>query len=81
MDLFDDTPLGEELKKRGVEGNPAQKLFDMMYSEDCKADPNCDPILCECGGIFETVFGSVPLLIKCVECGKESILRDLVKGL
>lgn len=82
IDLLEGTPLGEELKERGVENNPAQKLFELMYSEDCKSDPECEELNCvECDGILETVFGSVPLLVKCLECEKEFILRDLVKEL
>lgn len=81
LGVLEGTPLGDELEKRGIEENPVKKLFELMYDEDCKKDPECEEVVCECGGFFETVFGSVPLLIKCNECGNTCILRDLVKEL
>jgi hypothetical protein len=76
--LLPNTPLGDVLESQGVKDNPAQKLFHLMYDEECKEDPDCDEIECECGGMFETVFGSLPLLVKCIDCEKEFVLRDLV---
>ena len=81
-DLLEGTPIGEALKSRGGTESPTQQLFQLMYSDDCIKDPDCDPLLClECEGVLETIFASSPLKVKCKNCEKEYVLRDLVKSI
>jgi hypothetical protein len=63
----------EDLKK--VLSEFTRRLY--RPSEDCPEE-DCDPIVCECGGCFKTVFGSLPLLLKCEDCEKVVPLSDFL---
>jgi uncharacterized protein (UPF0212 family) len=46
--------------------------------EDCIED-DCEEVVCpECKGMLETVFGSLPLQVKCKSCGSVYILREIL---
>lgn len=46
--------------------------------EDCK-DDDCDELTCpKCKGVLQTVFGSLPLEVECVECKNKYVLKQLL---
>lgn len=51
--------------------------------QDClEEDDDCRDILSLCcGAPIQTVFGTLPVMAKCLECGQERRLREIVEAL
>ena len=70
-----DNKLSEflELLKRGKKAN----------DEDCdEPDEECEEIKSECcGSKLKTIFGSLPLKVKCEKCSEEYVFGELISNL
>jgi len=77
--------------KKNTSKNPeAEKFFKLLNNmtnkaqgnpqeEDCPDGEDCSDLLSECcNAILTTVFGTVPLQVKCEDCGKTYVLRSLL---
>jgi len=54
-----------------AQGNPQEG--------DCPEGEDCSDLLSECcNAILITVFGTIPLQVKCEDCGKTYVLRSLL---
>lgn len=80
-----------EAKKRTANESGASDFFKMLHSlhdkaqgaedEDCPEGTDCDDLLSECcNSVMTTVFGSTPLLVKCLNCEKTYVLRSLLNN-
>lgn len=85
---MDSTSIKETLDKmkESAPDNPNMaeffKLFtkvnDKAQGKDCP-DNDCDDLLSKCCNKgMVTVFGTMPLLVKCVKCDKTYVLRELL---
>jgi len=84
----------EELRahsRNSTSKNPeAEKFFKLLNNmtnkaqgnsqeEDCPEGEDCSDLVSECcNAILTTVFGTVPLQVKCEDCGKAYVLRNLL---
>lgn len=66
-----------------IPANASAKLREFMklVSDPClNLREDCGNIQAPCcGGDLETVFGTLPLQVKCKSCGQVHLLKDLVK--
>jgi hypothetical protein len=55
------------------------KVFKKSISkEDCESG-DCDEVVCpECAGKLSTMFATTPLKVRCNDCDKEYILKELL---
>ncbi len=61
--------------------NSFSEFFEKMKrkDEDCPEDDDCGEVTSSCCNVkVETIFGSLPLKVKCTECGVQYLLRDLI---
>lgn len=82
MDLFSDLDKVVETNT-DPETEMAKKLSEFLRlfykkDEDCK-DDDCEDVTCPtCKGPLETVFGSLPLQVKCKSCSAVYLLREIL---
>ena len=60
-------------------------IEDLSIKKQKKEEPcpddDCGDLLSECCGVsLKSVFGTIPLQVKCSKCEKTYILRELLKG-
>lgn len=53
------------------------KLMDKA-KKPCPEDDCAEVLSPCCGGILTTVFGTLPLLVQCLDCKKLYVFRDLL---
>jgi len=73
--------LNELIKSSPIQSDSLNSLLDIMKkSEDCPDDEDCDDVHCpDCGGTpLCSIFGTLPLKVKCSLCGGEFLLKDIV---
>ena len=75
--------LDELLKETLNTEDPREKIsefFKLLYRkpEDCE-DDDCDEVVCpDCKGALATVFGTLPLEVRCKVCKKKFTLREIL---
>lgn len=77
-------PQSEEVTKlfkllERVTGTPFKESSNADEEEDCPDGEDCSDLLSECcNAALSTVFGTIPLEVKCAECEKTYVLRELL---
>lgn len=70
----------DRLPSKSMLNDKLQEFMKLMNDEDCrKKKEDCRDVVSPCcSSVVATVFGTLPLKVKCSKCGNEFSLRDLV---